>query len=191
LDHHRFCHPRLVRRDGYTLLLVGINNAINATSYDKLNFNFIRDITPVAAIGGVPAIMVVHPSFPAKTIPEFIAYAKANPGEVNMASEGIGGVGHLLGEMFKMTAGINMVHVPYRGIALGLTDVMGAQVQVIFSSTPATLPYIMSGALRALGVTTAKRSQVLPASPSRKRCWPPLTRLFSETPDVHHGVNGM
>ena len=152
--------------DGYTLLLVGINNAINATSYEKLNFNFIRDITPVAAIGGVPAIMAVHPSFPAKTIPEFIAYAKANPARVNMASEGIGGVGHLLGEMFKMMAGINMVHVPYRGIALGLTDVMGAQVEVIFSSTPATLPYVMSGALRALGVTTAKRSQVLPGVPA-------------------------
>ena len=113
--------------DGYTLLLVGINNAINATSYDKLNFNFIRDITPVATISGVPAIMAVHPSFPAKTIPEFIAYARANPGKADMASEGIGSTGQLLGEMFKTMAGINMVHVPYRGTAPALTDLLGAQ----------------------------------------------------------------
>jgi tripartite-type tricarboxylate transporter receptor subunit TctC len=125
--------------DGYTLLIVGLNNAINATSYDKLNFNFIRDITPVATISGVPAIMAVHPSFPAKTIPEFIAYAKANPGKVNMASEGVGSIGQLLGEMFKMMAGINMAHVPYRGVAPALADLMGAQVQVIFSSMPSSI----------------------------------------------------
>jgi tripartite-type tricarboxylate transporter receptor subunit TctC len=152
--------------DGYTLLLVGINNAINATSYDKLNFNFIRDIAPVAPISGVPAIMAVHPSFPAKTVPEFIAYAKANPGKVNMASEGIGGIGQLLGEMFKMKAGINMAHVPYRGVAPALTDLMGAQVQVIFSSMPSSITYVMSGALRALAVTTAKRSEALPELPT-------------------------
>jgi tripartite-type tricarboxylate transporter receptor subunit TctC len=152
--------------DGYTLLMVGIANAINATSYDKLNFNFIRDITPVAAISGVPSIMVVHPSFPAKTIPEFIAYARANPGKADMASEGIGGTGQLLGEMFKRMASINMVHVPYRGIALALTDLMGAQVQVIFSSMPSSIAYVRAGQLRALAVTSATRSQVLPEVPT-------------------------
>jgi tripartite-type tricarboxylate transporter receptor subunit TctC len=152
--------------DGYTLLLVGINNAVNATSYDKLNFNFIRDIAPVATISGVPLIMVVPPSFPAKSVPEFIAYAKANPGKANMGSEGIGGVGHLSGEMFKMMAGINMAHVPYRGMAPALTDLMGAQVQVIFASMPSSLTYVMSGALRALAVTTAKRSEALPETPT-------------------------
>ena len=121
--------------DGYTLLLVGINNAINATSYDKLNFNFIRDITPVATISGLSPIMAVHPSFPAKTVPEFIAYARANPGKINFASEGAGGAGQLLGEMFKMMAGINMVHVPYRGTGPALIDLLGAQVQVMFAST--------------------------------------------------------
>jgi tripartite-type tricarboxylate transporter receptor subunit TctC len=152
--------------DGYTLLIVGLNNAINATSYDKLNFNFIRDITPVATISGVPAIMAVHPSFPAKTIPEFIAYAKANPGKVNMASEGVGSIGQLLGEMFKMMAGINMAHVPYRGVAPALADLMGAQVQVIFSSMPSSITYVTSGVLRVLAVTTAKRSEALPEVPT-------------------------
>jgi tripartite-type tricarboxylate transporter receptor subunit TctC len=152
--------------DGYTLLLVGINNAINATVYDNLNFNFIRDITPVAAISGVPNIMAVHPSFPAKTVPEFIAYARANPGKANMASEGIGGIGQLLGEMFKMMAGINMVHVPYRGAALALTDLMGAQVQVMFASMPASIQYVRAGKLRALAVTTATRSEALPEVPT-------------------------
>jgi tripartite-type tricarboxylate transporter receptor subunit TctC len=152
--------------DGYSLLLVSINNATNVSVYDKLNFNFIRDITPVAAISSVPAIMAVHPSFPAKTVPEFIAYAKANPGKANMASEGIGGIGQLLGEMFKMLAGINMAHVPYRGTAPALTDLMGAQVQVAFSSVPASIPYVKSGALRALAVTTAKRSEALPEVPT-------------------------
>jgi tripartite-type tricarboxylate transporter receptor subunit TctC len=152
--------------DGHTLLLVGINNAINATSYDKLNFDFIRDITPVATISGVPSIMALHPSFPAKTIPEFIAYAKANPGRANMASEGIGGIGQLLGEMFKMMAGINMAHVPYRGVAPALTDLMGAQVQVIFSSMPSSIAYVRAGQLRALAVTSATRSQALPEVPT-------------------------
>ena len=151
--------------DGYTLLMVGIANAINATTYDKLNFNFIRDITPVAAIGSVPSIMVVHPSFPAKTIPEFIAYARANPGKADMASEGIGSTGQLLGEMFKTMAGINMV-LPYRGVALALTDLIGAQVQVIFSSMPSSIAYVRAGQLRALAVTTTTRSQVLPEVPT-------------------------
>jgi tripartite-type tricarboxylate transporter receptor subunit TctC len=153
-------------QDGYTLLLVSTVNAITATSYDKLNFNFIRDIAPVATISGVPNIMAVHPSFPAKTVPEFIAYAKVNPGKANMASEGIGGIGHLLGEMFKMMAGINMVHVPYRGIALALTDLLGAQVQVIFSPMPASIQYVRAGELRALAVTSATRAQALPEVPT-------------------------
>jgi tripartite-type tricarboxylate transporter receptor subunit TctC len=152
--------------DGYTLLLIAITNAINATSYDKLNFNFIRDIAPVAAIDGVPNIMVVHPSFPAKTVPEFIAYATANPGKINFASEGIGGIGQLLGEMFKMMAGVNMVHVPYRGAALALTDLMGAQVQVMFASMPSAIQHVRAGKLRALAVTTATRSEALPQIPT-------------------------
>jgi tripartite-type tricarboxylate transporter receptor subunit TctC len=152
--------------DGYTLLLVGINSAINATSYDKLNFNFIRDITPVATISGVPSIMAVHPSFPAKTVPEFIAYARANPGKANMASEGIGGFGQLFGEMFKMMAGINMVHVPYRGAAPALTDLMGAQVQVMFVTTLSSIQYVRAGKLRALAVTSATRSEALPEIPT-------------------------
>jgi tripartite-type tricarboxylate transporter receptor subunit TctC len=152
--------------DGYTLLLVGINSAINATSYDKLNFNFIRDITPVATISGVPSIMAVHPSFPAKTVPEFIAYARANPGKANMASEGIGGFGQLFGEMFKMMAGINMVHVPYRGAAPALTDLMGAQVQVMFVTTLSSIQYVRAGKLRALAVTSATRSEALPEVPT-------------------------
>jgi tripartite-type tricarboxylate transporter receptor subunit TctC len=152
--------------DGYTLLLVGINTAINATSYDKLNFNFIRDITPVATISGVPSIMAVHPSFPAKTVPEFIAYARANPGKANMASEGIGGFGQLFGEMFKMMAGINMVHVPYRGAAPALTDLMGAQVQVMFVTTLSSIQYVRAGKLRALAVTSATRSEALPEVPT-------------------------
>jgi tripartite-type tricarboxylate transporter receptor subunit TctC len=152
--------------NGYTLLMIGPPNAINATLYDNLNFNFIRDITPVATIGGVPNIMAVHPSFPAKTVPEFIAYARANPGKANMASEGIGGFGHLFGEMFKMMAGINMVHVPYRGAAPALTDLMGAQVQVMFVTMPSSIQYVRAGKLRALAVTTAARSEALPEVPT-------------------------
>ena len=121
--------------DGHTLLLVSSSNAINATLYDKLNFNFIRDIAPVASIIRVPNVMEVHPSVPAKTVPEFIAYAKANPGKINMASAGNGTTPHLAGELFKMMAGVNMVHVPYRGGAPALTDLLGGQVQVMFVST--------------------------------------------------------
>jgi tripartite-type tricarboxylate transporter receptor subunit TctC len=152
--------------DGYTLLMFGINSAINATSYDNLNFNFIRDITPVATISGVPSIIAVHPSFPAKTIPEFIAYARANPGKANMASEGIGGFGQLFGEMFKMMAGINMVHVPYRGAAPALTDLMGAQVQVMFVTVPSSIQYVRAAMLRALAVTSATRAEALPDIPT-------------------------
>jgi tripartite-type tricarboxylate transporter receptor subunit TctC len=152
--------------DGYTLLLATIPNAVNATLYEKLNFNFIRDIMPVATISRVPNIMTVHPSSPAKTVPEFIAYAKANPGKVNMASDGNGASGHVAGELFKMMAGVALLHVPYRGAAPALTDLMGAQVQVMFPTMPASIQYVRAGKLRALGVTTATRSEALPDVPA-------------------------
>jgi tripartite-type tricarboxylate transporter receptor subunit TctC len=152
--------------DGYTLLLVGAWNAINATLYDKLNFNFIRDIMPVASIGGVPYVMVINPSLPAKTVPEFIAYAKANPGRVNMASAGTGAPSHVSGELFKMMAGVNMVHVPYRGGGPVMTDLLGGQVQVMFAPAPTSIEHIRSGKLRALAVTTATRSDALPDIPT-------------------------
>src|SRR5262249_37907972 len=133
-----------------------------ATLYEKLNFNFIRDIAPVAAIIRVPLVAVVNASFPAKTIPEFIAYAKANPGKVNMASAGIGSAPHVSGELFKMMAAVNLVHVPYRGSAPALTDLLAGQVQVLFAGTPETIEYIRAGKLRPLAVTTATRSEVLP-----------------------------
>ena len=152
--------------DGYTLLLVGTANAINATLYDKLNFNFIRDIAPVAGIIRVPNVMVVNPSVPAKTVPEFIAYAKANPGKINMASGGIGTAAHVSGELFKMMAGVDMVHVPYRGAAPALTDLLGGQVQVMFASMPSSIEHIRAGKLRALAVTTATRSEALPDIPT-------------------------
>jgi tripartite-type tricarboxylate transporter receptor subunit TctC len=152
--------------DGYTLLLVGGWNAINATLYDKLNFNFLRDIVPVASIGGAPYVMVVNPSLPAKTVPEFIAYAKANPGRVNMASAGTGAPSHVSGELFKMMAGVNMVHVPYRGGGPAVTDLLGGQVQVMFVPPPTSIEHIRSGKLRALAVTTATRSDALPDIPT-------------------------
>jgi tripartite-type tricarboxylate transporter receptor subunit TctC len=148
--------------DGYTLLLVGSTQAINATLYNKLNFHFIRDITPVAGIVVGPSVMVVNPSVPATTVPEFIAYAKANAGKLNMASGGIGSVGHVSGELFKMMAGINIGHVPYRGGGPALTDLLAGQVQVYFSPLPAAIEYIRAGKLRALAVTTAARSEALP-----------------------------
>ncbi len=151
--------------DGYTLLLVGASSAINATLYEKLNFNFLRDITAVAAINSVPFIMAVNPSFPAKTVSEFIAYARANPGKVTMASGGNGTAGHLSGELFKMMAGLNMVHVPYRGEAPALTDMLGGHVQAMFGTMPASIEYIRAGKLRALAVTSARRSEALPDLP--------------------------
>ncbi len=147
--------------DGYTLALVGSFNAINATLYEKLNFNFIRDIAPVAGIMRNPLVMVVNPSVPAKTAPEFIAYAKSNPGKINMASGGIGSPQHLAGELFKMMTGVPMVHVPYRGGAPALTDLLGGQVQVIFSPVIESIGYIRAGKLRPLAVTTATRSEAL------------------------------
>ena len=152
--------------DGYTLLLPASPDAINATLYQKLNFNFIRDIAPVAGIVRVPNVMVVHPSFPAKTVPEFIAYAKANPGKITMASAGVGSTSHMSGELFKMMAGVNMVHVPYRGQPSALTDLLGGQVQVDFATMPPSIEYIKTGRLRALAVTSATRSEALPDVPT-------------------------
>jgi tripartite-type tricarboxylate transporter receptor subunit TctC len=152
--------------DGYTLLLVAPAAAINATLYGKLNFNFIRDIAPIAGIMRVPNVMVVNPSVPAQTVPEFIAYAKANPGKVNMASPGVGTSVHLSGELFKMMTGIDMVHVPYKGSAPSLTDLLSGQVQVTFATMPSSIEYIRTGKLRALAVTTATRSPELPEVPT-------------------------
>ena len=152
--------------DGYTLLLVHSSNAMNATLYEKLNFNFIRDIAPVASIIVVPNVMLVHPSVPAKTVAEFIAYAKANPGKINFASGGIGGPSHLAGELFKAMAGVNLVHVPYRGGGPAVNDLLGGQVQVYFASTPASIEYSRAGKLCALAVTTAARSEALPDIPT-------------------------
>jgi tripartite-type tricarboxylate transporter receptor subunit TctC len=152
--------------DGYTLLMVGGWNAINATLYDKLSFNFIRDIAPVAAISREPNVVLVNPSVPAKSVPEFIAYAKANPGKVSMASAGIGTPGHVSGELFKMMAGVNMVHVPYRGAAPALADLLSGQVQVVFGTISSNIQYIRGGMLRALAVTTATRSEALPDLPT-------------------------
>jgi tripartite-type tricarboxylate transporter receptor subunit TctC len=152
--------------DGYTLLLVASPNAINATLYDKLNFNFIRDIAPVAAISRERIVMVVHPSFPATTVPEFIAYAKANPGKVTMASPGNGSSPHVSGELFKMMASIDMIHVPYRGGGQVMTDLIAGQVQVSFIGLTVAIEHIRSGKVRALAVTTATRSDVLPDIPT-------------------------
>ncbi len=152
--------------DGYTLLIVSAANAINATLYTDLHFNFIRDIAPVAAIIRSTNVMVVNPSFPAKTVPEFIAYAKVNPGKINFASGGSGGPVHVSGELFKMLTGVNMVHVPYRGETPALTDLLGGQVQVMFGSASTSIEHIRAGKLRALAVTTATRSLALPDVPT-------------------------
>ena len=152
--------------DGYTLLIVGATNAINATLYEKLNFNFIRDIAPVAGIIRVPLIMEVHPSVPAKTVAEFIAYAKARPGKINMGSGGIGTTLHVSGELFKMMTGVDMLHVPYRGAGPMLTDLLGGQVQVGFDPMPSSIGYVKAGQLRPLAVTTATRSEALPELPT-------------------------
>jgi tripartite-type tricarboxylate transporter receptor subunit TctC len=151
---------------GYTLLLATTTNTINATLYDKLNFNFIRDIAPVAGIMRVPSVMVVNPSVPAKTIPELIAYAKANPGKINKASGQIGGPAHVSGELFKMMTGTDMLLVSYRGGGPALVDLLGGQVQVMFATTVSSIGYIRSGRLRALAVTAATRSDALPDIPT-------------------------
>jgi tripartite-type tricarboxylate transporter receptor subunit TctC len=151
--------------DGYTLLMANTAAAINVTLYDKLNFNFIRDIAPVAGVMRGGYVVEVHPSFPARTLPEFIAHAKANPGTINMGSAGSGASDHMAGELFKTMTGVNLVHVPYRGAAPALADLLGGQVQVMFGSLPPSIEYIRSGKLRGLAVTTSTRSEALPDLP--------------------------
>jgi tripartite-type tricarboxylate transporter receptor subunit TctC len=152
--------------DGHTLQLVTVPNAVNGALYEKLNFNFIRDIAPVAAVIRVPMAILVHPTLPASSVPELIAYAKANPGKVDMASAGIGSAPHLAGELFNAMAGIKLVHVPYRGQGPALADLLGGQVQIMFATTPGTTDYVRTGKLRALAVTTATRAEVLPEVPT-------------------------
>jgi len=152
--------------DGYTLLLVNPAHALNATLYDRLNFNFIRDIAPVAGLLRAPNVMEVHPSVPAHTVPELIAYAKVNPGKINYASAGTGTLLHVAGELFKMMAGIDMVHVPYRGTAPALTDLLGGQVQMMCDNISTSIEHIRAGKLRPLAVTTAARSEMLPDLPT-------------------------
>ena len=152
--------------DGYTLLLVSSAHAIGATLYDNLSFNFIRDIVPVASITRQPQVMLANPSLPLRTVPEFIAYAKANPGKISMASGGTGTASHMSGELFKLMTGVTMVHVPYRGGAQALTDLIGGQVEIVFESMPASIEHIRAGKLRALAVTSAARAEALPEIPT-------------------------
>jgi tripartite-type tricarboxylate transporter receptor subunit TctC len=151
--------------DGYTLLMADVSAAFNATLYDKLNFNFIRDIAPVANVVRVPNVIAVHPSFPAKTVPEFIAHARANPGKVSMATAGIGSLAHVFGELFRMMADVDLVAVPYRGGGPALIGMLSGQVDVIFVPTPASIEYVRAGRLRALGVTSTTRVEILPDLP--------------------------
>jgi tripartite-type tricarboxylate transporter receptor subunit TctC len=152
--------------DGHTLLMVSPSNAVNASLYDKLNYVFLRDIAPVAGVTRVANVMVVNPSLPTKTVPEFIAYAKANPDRINMASGGTGSSNHMSGELFKLMTGVKMVHVPYRGGSPALADIIGGQVQVLFIAVPSSIEYIKAGKLRALAVTTPTRSDALPDLPT-------------------------
>src|SRR6201991_5218963 len=152
--------------DGYTLLLATVPNAVNASLYDNLKFNFVRDIAPVAGVIRVPMVVLVHPSVPAQTIPEFIAYAKTNPGKVTLASAGSGSAPHMAGELFKMMAGVDMVHVPYRGQGPALSDLLGGQVQILFAAAPGTVDYIKTEKLRALAVTSQTDADVLKALPT-------------------------
>jgi tripartite-type tricarboxylate transporter receptor subunit TctC len=152
--------------DGYTLLKVAPANTVNDTLYDKLSFNFIRDIAPVAGMVRVPFVLVINQSVPVTTVPEFIAYAKANPGKLNFASAGVGTGIHMSGELFKLMAGVNMVHVPYRGAGNAMTDLIGGQVQLMFDTTQASIPHIKAGKVRALAVTTKARSELLPDLPT-------------------------
>ena len=152
--------------DGYTLFVSNLANAINATLYEKLNFNFMRDMLPVAGIATAPSAFAISASVPVRTVSEFIAYAKANPGRINMGSAGVGSTGHLAGELFKMMAGVNLVHVPYRGNALALTDLIGGQIEVLFPSLGSSIEYVKAGKLRALAVTGATRSESLPDLPT-------------------------
>ena len=152
--------------DGYTLALLGVNNAINASLYNKPGFEFLRDIAPVGAVMRVPLVMVVNPSFPATTVPQFIAYAKANPGKITMGSGGVGTSIHVSGELFKLMTGVDMLHVPYRGGALALNDLIGGQLQVMFDTMPESIGFIRAGTLRPLAVSTAERASVLPDVPT-------------------------
>src|SRR5262245_2299706 len=165
--------------DGYTLLLIGTNNFANAFLYDNLKFNFTRDITPIANIIQTPGVMEVHPSVPAKSIPEFISYAKANPGKLNMASAGNGTNPHIYGELFKTMTGVNLFHVPYRGGPPALTDLIAGQVQVMFDNIASSIEHIRAGKLRALGVTTTSRLPVLPEIPSVAEFLPATRRSFT------------
>ena len=152
--------------DGYTLLLATVPNAVNASLYEKLSFNFVRDIAPVGGVIRVPMVVLVNPAVPAQSLAEFISYAKANPGKVNMASAGSGSAPHMAGELFKMMTGVDMVHVPYRGQGPALTDLLGGQVQILFAAAPGTTDYVKTGKLRALAVTTATRMQEMPDIPT-------------------------
>jgi tripartite-type tricarboxylate transporter receptor subunit TctC len=152
--------------DGHVLFVTNLSNAINATLYDKLNFNFMRDMLPVAGIAQAPSAFAINSSFPAKTVPEFIALAKANPGRINMGSAGVGSTGHLAGELFKMMAGVNLIHVPYRGNAPALTDLIAGQIEVLFPSLGSSIEYVKTGKLHALAVTGATRSDALPDLPT-------------------------
>src|SRR6201997_1716541 len=153
--------------DGHTLLLVNSQNTINAALFPHLPFDFVRDIAPIAGVFRVPLVMEVLPSFPARTVPEFIAYAKANPGKINMASAGVGGPQHVAGELFKFMAGVDLVHVPYHGSTPALVDLLAGQVQVMFDVTPSSLPHIRDGKLKALAVTTPERMDLLSGIPAR------------------------
>jgi tripartite-type tricarboxylate transporter receptor subunit TctC len=183
--------------DGYTLLQVAVANAWNASLYNNLNFNFVRDIAPIASISRNPGVMEVNPGVPAKTVPEFIAYAKANPGKLNMASSGIGGVGHIYGELFKMMAGVDMLHVPFRGAPQALTDLISGRVDVMFDSVVSSMEYIRTGKLRPLGVTTAKRLEMLPHLPTigefvpgyEASAWQGLGAPRNTPPDIIERLN--
>jgi tripartite-type tricarboxylate transporter receptor subunit TctC len=152
--------------DGYTLLFVTLNNAVNTTLYDNLSFNFIRDIAPVASISRNPFVLEVHPSVPAKSVPEFVAYSKANPGKINFGSSGNGSAPHIAGELFKMMAAVDLVHVPYRGDQPAITDLLGGRIQVFFSVMASSIEHIKAGRLRGLAVTTSTRSEALPEIPT-------------------------
>ena len=152
--------------DGYTLLAIGSNNCINSSLYEKLNFDFIRDIAPIASVSRTPNVMEVHPSIPVGTVPEFIAYARANPGKLNMASAGIGSTTHVAGELFKMMAGVDLAHVPYRGSPQALTDLLSGRMHVMFDLLPTSIEHIRAGRLRGLAVTTVVRSDLIPALPT-------------------------
>ena len=183
--------------DGYTLFMANTVNAINTTLYKNLNYNFTTDLVPVAIVMRSPVIMQVHPAVPAKTVPEFIAYAKANPGKVNMGSGGVGATGHMAGELFQLMAGVKLTHVPYRGESLALTDLLGGQVQVVFSTAGSSIQYIKADKLRPLAVTTAERIALLPDLPTMKEflpgyeasSWNGLTAPKNTAPEIVETLN--